>query len=590
LAAGPLTLGPSPEEGLSELTFEIRNVGDTVAPQCDVYFYVGIPDNLEPMVHQAGPIQPGETWRESTLPFAVPDGQNLFLAVIDAKNAIDECDETNNKAVFFGGSETKATGSAADAPAGGTLSTGVVGIEIGLDEAKNAVVVEVVMPGSSAEKAGLQRGDVIVEVDRQAPDGWALEKVAEAIRGPVGSKVELTLREDKGDGVVSMRMITMPRMPMSRYMAPQVPASLPTDASEPVLIEQGLIFPPGVSSKPIVIETVKESTQDGAVTKVKKALETRVAIEFEDEHIQRIVEFLGSYLDINIVLDTRVVAPPPNTEEAEAEGGEYATDGIVKYIKLQNVTLRDVLIALLRPLNLDWSIQPGFIWISTPDKIRTETFEPLETRRYALPDEAVQYGETVAAKIREAVPPVVEPGTDDTISRVVFDDAEGQLVVHTTPTRHKQIPKLLSFFAAASTSGEPSAGSSREGRGPGAMQTTANAVVAMGQRMKMEGDINMELAVKEGEPPIKLNATRLESDPSGECTTLTDVKLEHEGTVITAAKGEWRIHENKLDLSGDCLLKPASGGHLQVDAMTIDLSAGKLDFGDLGLYRYSAGE
>lgn len=60
------------------------------------------------------------------------------------------------------------------------------------------------------------------------------------------------------------------------------------------------------------------------------------------------------------------------------------SDGIVPYISLKDVTLRDALKALLRPLGLDFSVQPGFIWISKPEIIRQESFEPLETRFYEL--------------------------------------------------------------------------------------------------------------------------------------------------------------------------------------------------------------
>ena len=65
-------------------------------------------------------------------------------------------------------------------------------------------------------------------------------------------------------------------------------------------------------------------------------------------------------------------------------GGTFVTDGMVPYINLKDVTLRDALKALLRPLNLAFRVQPGFIWISTPDRIRFESFEELETRYYEL--------------------------------------------------------------------------------------------------------------------------------------------------------------------------------------------------------------
>lgn len=61
-----------------------------------------------------------------------------------------------------------------------------------------------------------------------------------------------------------------------------------------------------------------------------------------------------------------------------------ASGGMVGRVSLKNVPLRDALDAILRPLNLDYSVQDDFIWISTPEKIRTESFEDLETRVYSL--------------------------------------------------------------------------------------------------------------------------------------------------------------------------------------------------------------
>ncbi|MDX9972424.1 MAG: hypothetical protein RBU21_05460, partial [FCB group bacterium] len=63
---------------------------------------------------------------------------------------------------------------------------------------------------------------------------------------------------------------------------------------------------------------------------------------------------------------------------------EIVTDGIVGYIRLEEVPLGRALKAMLRPMNLDYSVQPGFIWITTPAKIRLESFEDLETRYYEL--------------------------------------------------------------------------------------------------------------------------------------------------------------------------------------------------------------
>ena len=68
--------------------------------------------------------------------------------------------------------------------------------KFGLDEAKGALVADVIK-GSPAEKAGLQRGDVVVEFDgKEVEDMHALPRMVAAT--PVGRKVELTVLR-KGD-------------------------------------------------------------------------------------------------------------------------------------------------------------------------------------------------------------------------------------------------------------------------------------------------------------------------------------------------------------------------------------------------------
>lgn len=60
------------------------------------------------------------------------------------------------------------------------------------------------------------------------------------------------------------------------------------------------------------------------------------------------------------------------------------SDGRIPYINLKNVSLGEALQAMLRPLNLDYAIQPGFIWITKPEIIERESFEKIETRYYEL--------------------------------------------------------------------------------------------------------------------------------------------------------------------------------------------------------------
>ncbi len=63
---------------------------------------------------------------------------------------------------------------------------------------------------------------------------------------------------------------------------------------------------------------------------------------------------------------------------------EQKVDGWVYYFSIQDVTVRETLQALLRPLGLDFAVEPGFIWVSKPERIRYESFEELETRFYQL--------------------------------------------------------------------------------------------------------------------------------------------------------------------------------------------------------------
>lgn len=61
-----------------------------------------------------------------------------------------------------------------------------------------------------------------------------------------------------------------------------------------------------------------------------------------------------------------------------------ATNGYVQPIKLDDIKLKEALDALLRPLNLDYEVRDGYIWISTAEKIRSESSEPLEVRTFHL--------------------------------------------------------------------------------------------------------------------------------------------------------------------------------------------------------------
>lgn len=194
------------------------------------------------------------------------------------------------------------------------------------------------------------------------------------------------------------------------------------DMEEMKLLPEGA-DPRGIRNPRIDVPRVEERAQ--AVEErsyIEEILDNPVGVVFEDIHLLDILDFITDTYEVNIIVDNRVVAPPeeeqapgpgappgrPGARPGAQPGGggnlgaginafagaaaqrrgqgenQYVTDGMISYINLKNVTLRNALKAFLRPLNLDFAVQESFIWISTPEKIRIESFEDLETRFYEL--------------------------------------------------------------------------------------------------------------------------------------------------------------------------------------------------------------
>ncbi len=87
-------------------------------------------------------------------------------------------------------------------------------------------------------------------------------------------------------------------------------------------------------------------------------------------------------------LITNIDRPAPR-QVAQASGRSgpmvaIEADGRVRRIRLNDVPLRQALKAILRTQNLDYAVEEGFIRVSTPERLRHESFEDLETRVYEL--------------------------------------------------------------------------------------------------------------------------------------------------------------------------------------------------------------
>jgi len=68
------------------------------------------------------------------------------------------------------------------------------GLGIQIDVRGGWITVIAPLPDTPAERAGIQTGDRIVELDGQSTEGWNQEKAVKELRGPVGAKADLLIR------------------------------------------------------------------------------------------------------------------------------------------------------------------------------------------------------------------------------------------------------------------------------------------------------------------------------------------------------------------------------------------------------------
>ena len=77
-----------------------------------------------------------------------------------------------------------------------SLSGTYVGIGVQLEAKNGEVVVTAPIDGSPAEKAGISSDDVLLAVDGESVRGDDVSEVVEKVKGPEGTKVELTVRHE----------------------------------------------------------------------------------------------------------------------------------------------------------------------------------------------------------------------------------------------------------------------------------------------------------------------------------------------------------------------------------------------------------
>lgn len=104
-----------------------------------------------------------------------------------------------------------------------TTSGNYAGIGIQADVRDGWIVVIAPSPGSPAERAGIQPGDRVVEIDGKSTQGWTLEDAAQAFRGKAETSISLKVERP---GMANAVPLTLTRKPLHRSAVRRV-AMLP---------------------------------------------------------------------------------------------------------------------------------------------------------------------------------------------------------------------------------------------------------------------------------------------------------------------------------------------------------------------------
>ena len=169
------------------------------------------------------------------------------------------------------------------------------------------------------------------------------------------------------------RLITVPRAPWPPGEDRLIPQASPKVYFEGIgddtVVRRELEgMPPLGFSLRAALEGAPRAHQDALEAK----LDAPVSVEFEHEHISRICTFIEKYLDMSIAIDPAAVGPVFGHAGILPTSSCPVTDGIVQYVKLRNVPLREALRAMCRPLELGYELRPGYIWITARDKIESQ--------------------------------------------------------------------------------------------------------------------------------------------------------------------------------------------------------------------------
>jgi carboxyl-terminal processing protease len=186
-----------------------------------------------------------------------------------------------------------------------SLAGSYVGIGVRIDATEDGLPrVVAVFPDSPAEGAGLQDGDVIVEVDGQSTTDATIDEVASWVRGEAGTTVTVTVRDD-GTGPERTYEIVRADVPLQPVSWTLVPGT--TTAF--VRLDQ---FSNGAADD--IVQALKDARADGA---------ERIVLDLRGNpggYVNEAVGIASQFLASGIVYIERDAQGKKTTHEVSPEG------------------------------------------------------------------------------------------------------------------------------------------------------------------------------------------------------------------------------------------------------------------------------
>lgn len=141
-------------------------------------------------------------------------------------------------------------------------------------------------------------------------------------------------------------------------------------------VEPGFVF---VSSPELIAAMPKAAPEDLKRYDMQSVLDQPTKLAFDHVSMDDVLEFVAasSKEGTNFQVDARAVPSPKSDPSAAVSwkpGKGTVTCGRVPYINLKEIQLRDALRAILLPLDLDYSVEEGFVFVSSRQKIRNCIF------------------------------------------------------------------------------------------------------------------------------------------------------------------------------------------------------------------------